>query len=366
MLNKNIIKNNKHLLIIIFTLILITSLSVFLIFGNLYAYSYGVRPEINDSSENVILLIGDGMGFNHIEVAKFFDTPVMTQMEYHSAVSTHSLSFSPTDSAASATAMATGFKVKNRAISYSKGKNLVNLGELVLENNKKLGIVTTKSVTDATPAAFTSHNKHRNNHQNIALEQIRRADCDVLFGLGREYFDNYSNEINTSERAYVTNYQDLLASTKEKVYGIFDEPIPNEGDFTLSTLTTIALDMLKNDNGFLLMVEGAKIDSYSHGRDMEGMLKEFWAFNEAIKVALAFASINPNTTVIVTADHETGNLTLPKTLTQNNINDKLFKSSNHTGKDVPFFVVGPGASQVPAKIDNTDIYYIIKQLLFND
>ncbi|MFW5779941.1 MAG: alkaline phosphatase [Bacillota bacterium] len=349
-------------------LVLITILAV-LIASTITGYHFtvkdmGARPQIDDQAHNVILLIGDGMGFNHVEIASCLDTPAMTQIEVAATMTTLSLTPFPTDSAASATAMATGYKSGNGRIAYSRGKKLTNMGQLINENGKNLGIISTKSVTDATPAAFTAHNKSRNNHQEIALEQIRDTDIDVLFGLGREYFDSYLDEINTDDRAYVTSYQDLLQNDKEKVYGIFDEPIPTEGDFSLEGLTEIALDKLNDENGFFLMVEGAKIDTYGHSNDIDNMLKEFWDFDRAVAVSLAYAEQNPNTTVIVTADHETGNLHLPKELSQDNIKDKLFKSGQHTYKPVPYFMSGPGENSIPEKIDNTDIFHIVKQLLF--
>lgn len=325
----------------------------------------GVEPLIQADAHNVILLIGDGMGFNHIEIASYFDTPVMTGIENQSVVSTHSLApILATDSAAAATAISTGVKVGNGRISYKNGKPLTNLGDMASEYGKKLGIVTTKSVTDATPAAFSAHNRSRKNEKAIALEQVNNAGIDVLLGLGRQYFDGYANVINNNTRAYVTTFAELKANTKPKVYGIFDDPIPTQGEFTLASLTEIALAMLENDDGFFLMVEGAKIDIYSHDNDMANMLAEFWGFDAAVAVALAYAEQNPNTTVIVTADHETGKLNIPKTLSEETINNKAFKSKQHTNREVPFFIYGPGADEIPAKIDNTDIFLIINQLLF--
>lgn len=359
--------NNKKILAIKSGIAI--TIIIAIIFTTLISYnalaSYGVRPTLEARAENVILLIGDGMGFNHIEVASYYDTPVMTTIENTSSVTTRSTSIRTTDSAAAATAMATGVKVWTRRISYSNGSNLVSLGDMTTNNDKKLGIITTKSVTDATPAAFTAHNKSRKNHKQIALEQVNNTGIDVLFGPGREYFDQHSEIINSDDRAYVTNYQDLINNNKPKIYGIFDDPIPNEGDLSLAALTEIALSMLENENGFFLMVEGAKIDTYSHSNEMDKMLAEFWAFDRAVAVALDYAANNPNTTVIVTSDHECGKLTLPETLSNDTINDKLFRSGQHTFRDVPFFIIGPGETEIPKKIDNTDIFHIIKQLLFD-
>lgn len=339
------------------------AISVLVLFGMLQSMEYGVRPEITAEANNVILLIGDGMGFNHIAAASYLGDVAMDLFEYGGSVTNRSLSSKVTDSAAAATAMATGVKTVNAMISFSGLKKVTNLGELVKQNNKKLGVISTKSVTDATPAAFTAHNFLRINQRAIAIEQIRYSDCDVLFGEGRKYFDPHAKRVEKEDRAYVNTYSELVANTKAKAFAIFDEVEP-DSEHNLAALTAVALEMLQNEDGFFLMVEGSKIDSHSHANDMEKMLAEFWAFNAAVLVALDFAADNPDTTVIVTADHETGGLTLPEVLSEAAINDDCFTRGGHSGANVPFFAYGPGADQIPATIDNTDIFHIIKQLLF--
>lgn len=362
-MSKKLSRNKKIVIITALSLVLVFGLTML---GLVLGYSlapYGVEPKISARAENVILLIGDGMGKNHIEIASFFDTPVFTELAAIGDVTTRSLDFLPTDSAAAATAMATGKKVWNRNISHLNGKDLTNLGEVTKQYGKKLGVISTKSVTDATPAAFTAHTKVRSKQKDIAKQQIFESGADVIFGLGREYYDPYAAQIETADRGYYNTFAALQLNQKSKAFAIFDDPIPNEGLFSLSGLTEIALAMLENDNGFFLMVEGAKIDTYSHKNEMEKMLAEFWAFNAAVEVALKYAQTHPNTTVIITADHETGKLTLPKTLSAESINNKCFRSGSHTARDVSYFAYGAGADEIPNKIDNTDIFYIIKQLL---
>lgn len=356
-------KNKKIIIITAISLVLVFGLSML---GLVLGYSlapYGVKPEISARAENVILLIGDGMGKNHIEIASFFETPAFAELEEKGSVSTRSLDFLTTDSAAAASAMATGKKVWNRNISHLNGKDLTNLGQITKQKGKKLGIISTKSVTDATPAAFSAHTKLRSKQEEIAKEQIFDSGADIIFGLGREYYDPYAAEITTSNRGYYNTYASLVLNQKPKAFAIFDDPIPNEGLFTLATLTDIALTMLSNDEGFFLMVEGAKIDTYSHANEMEKMLAEFWAFNAAVEVALTYAKTHTNTTVIITADHETGKLTLPNKLSAESINNNCFRSGGHTPRDVSYFAYGAGADEIPDKIDNTDIFHIIKQLL---
>ncbi len=356
-------KNKKIIVITAISLVLLFGLTML---GLVLGYSlapYGEKPEIEARAENVILLIGDGMGKNHIEIASYFDTPIFTTLNEKGSVSTRSLDFLTTDSAAAATAMATGKKVWNRNISHLNGKDLTNLGQVTKQRGKKLGIISTKSVTDATPAAFTANTKLRSKHEEIAKEQILESGADVIFGLGKEYYDPFAAQISTADRGYYNTYSGLALNQKPKAFAIFDGAIPNEGLFVLSTLTEIALNMLTNEKGFFLMVEGAKIDTYSHANEMENMLAEFWAFNAAVEIALNYAKTHDNTTVIITADHETGKLTLPKTMSAETINNDCFRSGGHTSRDVSYFAYGAGAAEIPDQIDNTDIFYIINQLL---
>lgn len=360
------ISKKQFVKIVLISLAVLSVIAVSLLMAfpyRLNRQSYGAFTE--DSANSVILLIGDGMGFNHIEAASYFGQPVMTSIENKSSITTRStLPIWPTDSAAAATAIATGKKVFNGRIAWSNGKNLKSLGDVAVENGKKLGVITTKPVTDATPAAFTAHNKSRRNQKEIALEQINNHGIDLLIGQGEEYFENYAQLIINDKRDYVTSFEDLLQSQKEKVYAIFDEDIPCEGQFTLAALTSYALDKLQCEDGFFLMVEGAKIDTYSHDNDMDNMLEQFWGFDDAVSAALDYAKDNPHVTVIVTADHETGRLDLPKKMDRDTINDDCFNGGGHTNREVPFFIFGPGAQDVPEKMDNTDIFRLICQLLF--
>lgn len=348
----------------IVVVVLLAAISMLIIIGMFHSMQYGIRPKIDANADNVILLIGDGMGYEHVKAAAQFGDVSMDLFEYSGSVTTHSLSHEVTDSAAAATAIATGEKTFNAMLSHNGTHKLTNLGELTKQHNKKLGVVVTKTVTDATPAGFTAHNILRTNHQAIALEQIRETDCDVLFGEGRQYFDAHSHRVDHEDRAYITSLDMLLANTKPKAYAIFDKVEP-DSEHNLATLTAIALAMLENEEGFFLMVEGSKIDTYSHSNKMDKMLAEFWSFDAAVLVALEYAERHPNTTVIVTADHETGGLTLPSELSQNVINDNCFTTTAHTSANVPYYAYGPGADQIPELIDNTDLFYIIKQLLFD-
>lgn len=363
-------KENKHLIIIIAIIMIIAILGSGGLFSYFYYFHYGKGDvdlgitEETVTPQNVILLIGDGMGLNHVAAGNLVTDMVMSTMPYQGEVKTRSLSItSITDSAAAATAYATGNKTFNGCLSYLNGNNLKNMSDVIGATDMRFGVVATKSVTDATPAAFTAHNKSRSNAEEIAFEQANNANIDVLFGLGKSYFDGYADQLNSGNCSYVNTFDDLEKCDSERIYGIFEDSIPHSGELTLASLTSQALLNLECEDGFFLMVEGSKIDSYSHGNEMDNMLQELISFNEAVRTAMAYAKANKNTTVIVTADHETGNLTLPNGATAADLTDDCFKSGTHTNKNVGYYAYGPCANSIPEILDNTDIFYIITQML---
>ena len=190
--------------------------------------------------------------------------------------------------------------------------------ELFAQQGKKTGVVVTCSVTHATPADFIAHNINRNNNAEIALEISEKDGLDVLFGGGKKYFAERKDSL------------DLLGKMWEKGWNIYDSleqiednnartmvltcekhmvKAPERGDY-LPKATAKAIEMLDNENGFFLMVEGSQIDFACHDNDSATMVEEMIDFNKAINVALDFAEKDGNTLVVVTADHETGGLTI--------------------------------------------------------
>ncbi|MFA7663582.1 MAG: alkaline phosphatase [Clostridia bacterium] len=365
----NLKRENKILWIVIASILLIVFSSSLVLFSVYYFDNYSKNPYVSSPAQNIILLIGDGMGEKHIEVAKLYEGKELTMTSKFGAsgeLITRSLTPGPTDSAASATAMATGKKVGNGRIGYYSGSNLKNFVEYSQELSKKTGVVTTKSVTDATPAAFSSHVKNRSQQEEIALQQIRNSNLDVLFGLGQAFFEQYEDEIDNETREYCVSFSELSQTQKEKVYCILpDDGISTIGnDRTLAVLTDKALDILSKDNndGFFLMVEGAKIDTASHENNIQSMINELTAFDDAVAVALNFASANPNTTVLVVADHETGRIKIPADAEAQDISDDWYKTKNHTIRNVPYYIYGPGTGELPSILDNSDVFVVMCQL----
>lgn len=399
-------KQNRLLWIIVAIILVITLVVAAVLFALNYVDS-GVYPDSEMRAKNVILLIGDGMGEQHIEAGNIYRSNKLNMERFAviGEVMTRSLTPGATDSAAAATAMATGVKTYNGRISYKDGKNLETVAELAKAAGKKVGVVVTKPVTDATPAAFLSHAKGRDDSESIA-RQLVDFNADILFGLTDDAMDALKAEIPTAERALCTTFDEINASGSEKIYGLLEDgAIQTAGSDTLSSLTSTALTKLSqnNENGFLLIVEGSKIDSASHDNDMEAMLAELNAFDAAVNTCRNWAQANGETVVMVTADHETGGLEIPKfdntdanaakqeareALINYESSDKWFTRTGHTSANVNYFIYATGSEiaqkssdqnssdkteyleikydelmDIPDEIDNTDIFRLVCQWL---
>lgn len=399
-------KQNRLLWIIVAIILVITLVVAAVLFALNYVDS-GVYPDSEMRAKNVILLIGDGMGEQHIEAGNIYRSNKLNMERFAviGEVMTRSLTPGATDSAAAATAMATGVKTYNGRISYKDGKNLETVAELAKAAGKKVGVVVTKPVTDATPAAFLSHATDRDESESIA-RQLVDFNADILFGLTDDAMDALKAEIPTAERALCTTFDEINASGSEQIYGLLEDgAIQTAGSDTLSSLTSTALTKLSqnNENGFLLIVEGSKIDSASHDNDMEAMLAELNAFDAAVNTCRNWAQANGETVVMVTADHETGGLEIPKfdntdanaakqeareALINYESSDKWFTRTGHTSANVNYFIYATGSEiaqkssdqnssdkteyleikydelmDIPDEIDNTDIFRLVCQWL---
>ena len=399
-------KQNRLLWIIVAIILVITLVVAAVLFALNYVDS-GVYPDSEMRAKNVILLIGDGMGEQHIEAGNIYRSNKLNMERFAviGEVMTRSLTPGATDSAAAATAMATGVKTYNSRISYKDGKNLETVAELAKAAGKKVGMVVTKPVTDATPAAFLSHAKGRDDSESIA-RQLVDFNADILFGLTDDAMDALKAEIPTAERALCTTFDEIDASGSEQIYGLLEDgAIQTAGSDTLSSLTSTALTKLSqnNENGFLLIVEGSKIDTASHDNDMEAMLAELNAFDAAVNTCRNWAQANGETVVMVTADQETGGLEIPKfdntdanaakqeareALINYESSDKWFTRTGHTSANVNYFIYATGSEiaqkssdqnssdkteyleikydelmDIPDEIDNTDIFRLVCQWL---
>ncbi len=312
------------------------------------------------AAKNIILLIGDGMGFEQIEAGRIYNDKkpfAMDGMPYQGSVITNAyIKEIPTDSAAAATALATGNKVVHYSVAMRDGIPLKSITEYSMDAGKKTGIVATKDITDATPAAFSSHAPSRSNEEEIMTCQIN-SNIDLFMGQGKSKFDPYAGLLTSKGYTYVNTKAELEACDAAKIFATFDFISP-QSEHSLSYLTRKAIDILskENEKGFFLMVEGSKIDSACHANNLEEMIAELNAFDQAAAVALDFAVEDKNTLVIVVADHETGDLILPPDAGKQDLNNQLFHTGAHTSKKVPYFAYGPTADSFSQEIENTEIF----------
>ena len=330
--------------------------------------------EITGSSKKVVLFIGDGMGVNHVKAtSSYYEKQMfMTSLEYQGMVSTFSNSlFSPTDSAAAASSLATGRKFNNKEVSRHNGIDITTISEKAKNKGLGVGIVTTDNLYGATPASFSSHANNRGDTKQIVLAQAK-SNIDLFLGAGKTTYEAYKNLFENNGYNY-KNDLSLFENNFEKQIGVFNNIVAENGDNispTLEMLTEYAITYLEANypNGYFLMIEGAHIDKASHSNDIFKMMSYLNSFDESIKICHDKLQTQPNVTIMVTADHETGGLNY-NNQTKDEINNSLYTRSGHSSKNVPYFIYQKTESTIKLnsvlknKIDNTDIFKLSEALL---
>lgn len=328
--------------------------------------------ELQGSYNNVILMIGDGMGFNHIEVSEKARGIESLYMERNALLLGECMTFSyncisPTDSAASATALATGRKVNNGNISKYKDEDIKTNMEIAIEKGMATGIIATEGVDGATPASFSAHADNRNDKEDIISSQLS-SNINLFLGSNKDYYDGISSDITAAGYDYINTLDDFDES-KSKIFGSFSEVATANGTSetpTLAQLSEIAIEYLSvigGENGYFLMIEESHIDKFSHSNNMQGMLEHIEAYDVAVETVVEGTKDAGDTLVIVTADHETGGLTIPKK-DDYEISDDIFTLTRHTKKLVPYFIF-QNIGELNMVIDNTHIGYICNYYINN-
>jgi alkaline phosphatase len=370
----------------------------------IFIFSIGCSYEHNSKPKNIILMIGDGMGIAQITAGMYSSNKPLnfTRFKTIGLMTNHSLNNIVTDSAASATAIATGKKTYNRAISVNiEKKPLKTIMEYAKEKGYNIGIVVTSSITDATPAAFISHTEDRENHYEIALD-ILELEPDIILGGGLRYFKDRPDQRDLIEELRKKDYEifyrweELINKIPDKkVIGLFAdtgmppviktmsnpeskyfEYLKKTTDFNqvrskeyLLQMTRSAIMYLESKKKpFILMIEGSQIDWGGHNMDSKYIIAEVLDFDKAIGEVLDFAERDQNTLIIVTADHETSGFAITEGKLENNQPISNFETkfihSKHTSTMVPVFSYGPGSKEFTGIYDNTDIFHKIKKLWF--
>jgi alkaline phosphatase len=319
--------------------------------------------------KNIILLIGDGMGTSQVYAGYTAKKSIMniTSMPVSGFSVTWSADDFITDSGAGGTALSSGIKTKNGSIGVdTSGKSVETILEMAEKRGLSTGLVSTSSITHATPASFIAHTPNRSKYEDIAYDFLR-TDIDVFIGGGYNNFARRADSLNLIDSLKARGYfiaRDLkdvnIQSTKRLAALLAYEHLPQmskgRGNM-LPNATEMAISMLdKNDKGFFIMIEGSQIDWGGHANDVAYIVDEMVDFDNAVGKALEFAAKDGETLVIVTADHETGGLGIIGGSIATGDVQGAFLVKDHTATMVPVFAFGPGSEMFTGVQDNTDIF----------
>ncbi|MBO5980036.1 MAG: alkaline phosphatase [Bacteroidales bacterium] len=373
----------------------------------------------------IFLFIGDGMGASHVAVTESYlsykegklggEQLLMTQFPYYGMATTHSANRNVTCSSAAGTAIACGVKTNNGTVGVDKDSVRVeSIATMLKEEGYKVGLLTTVPINHATPAAFYAHSVKRTDYYGISCD-IPASGFDFFAGTGFLQFTGKDNDKESTEEflernGYTVSYgieefrkesvgKDKVvfcqAKNRGKSAGYYvsdglentgvesEEPGADMTDATMPEMLELALEYLGDDKPFFIMGEGGIIDWASHENRTMSTVENVLDFDAAIKVAYEFYKKHPKETlIIVTADHETGGLTLgagratinwkaleeqwiesgKKNILDAEANAELNKKCSigwttvkHAGGAVPVYAIGVGAEKFNGQIDNTEI-----------
>ena len=385
------------------------------------------QSSTGDTGRSVIFINGDGMSAAHREAGRLslagLDGSLqMDQLPVSGMLTTDSRDPKSlvTDSAAAATAWATGQKTYNGAISVDLDKKpLPILGQQAKEAGKATGLVTTAQVTDASPAAWFSQTPDRASQDEIARQYLEQSKPDVILGGGEDWWypqgsagafpdapaedpeegsrgtkGNLVDQAKSLGYTYASSADELAAASGDKLLGLFSneemfqQKPEGQGDVyspvvDLATMTKKALDTLgTSDNGFFLFVEEEGLDEFSHNNNAAKVLYSMQQLENAVAVARQYVADHPDTLLVITGDHDCGGLTVEEPLDTDETGDAVsaedgpfpVKGSNqtfvmdwttdeHTDVPVPVTAEGPGAEQFDGKHPNTLVHDVLKKIL---
>ena len=326
--------------------------------------------------QNVIFIIGDGMGNGAIRAASFYgygaeDKLVMNSLPVRTQCVTSSFGGSVTDSAAAGTALSGGYKTKNGRLGTSPdGTAFDSIAAEAKKSGMSVALITTDHLLGATPSAFHSHSTSRSMRAEIAASA---AVCGFDFLIGspdRRYFlppkslngVDYMKRFEQNGYRLFDNKKDFLkAEQLSKAVGTFS--LLGATDELANVSGKVIQAVEKNKKGFFMMIESGIPDQGGHGNRPDKTVFGTLCADFVVKTAVEYAARKGNTLVIVTADHETGGVSA-KNNPQNHRKVHIsYATGSHTGQNVPVFVYGPGAELFAKELDNTDIPKIISKLL---
>ena len=358
---------------------------VFSLFSLLFAFACQPTEEKPKTPKNVILLISDGTGLSQISSAYFYKEgePNYTRFKEIGFIKTSSSKEDVTDSAAGATAFASGIKTYNGAIGVTPDSlDIATLVELVQDKKIKTGVVATSSIQHATPAAFYGHQVSRRFYEALSMD-LYNSDIDFFAGGGLKFFNKRKDSVDLMKKMRDKGFYmntEKLATAKELEghskagFLLAEDGMPkmqeNRGDF-LPNAAELGIDFLNNENGFFLIVEGSQIDWGGHANEAEYVIQELLDFDKMLGKVLDFAEKDGNTLVVVVSDHETGGFTLSSRTVEFETGMKYsdyskiavtFSTGGHSATMIPVFAYGPGAENFKGIYENNEIFHKIMKV----
>lgn len=327
-------------------------------------------PVNEEVPHGIVFIIGDGMGAAHVMLAKLLrgDDFRIGRMPQVGLVATWSADHRATDSAAAATAYATGVKTNNGYLALDANRRtLPTVVELAEDRGLATGLVTTAPFGDASPAAFAAHVNDRYATADIAGQIVSRG-IDILVSGHSAWFESAGSptvEGLARSAGYqpITTAQGLRTAGPGNVLAVLPSG-PVDGDSPevgLPALAEWALQRLENDpDGFFLLLEHEGTDTASHRNDRPALEANLRSLDQAVGVVLDFAAKRGDILVVFTGDHETGGLQIAGTW---DTPEDTWGSNDHTGEAIPIFATGPGAARFAGFRDNTEIGRALHELV---
>lgn len=326
--------------------------------------------------KNVILMIGDGMSLMHVYTAW---TANLGKLWLENAQATGlsktwAVKKLVTDSGSGGTSLATGVKTVYHAVGVDpEGKPLTSLVDVAKELGKDAGMAVTCRLWDATPCDFCCHNIDRDKEEEL-VGDYPTSGVDFVFGGGAQKFTNRKDGRDIFKELQKKGYHvsrtldDFFAYDKNsRIFAVpydKDTPLPDERGDLLARASMKGISLMNhNKNGFFMMIEGSQLDDYGHFNQLDLLMKETLDFDQTVGEVMKWAAKDGETLVVVTADHETGGLTLVNGNKDEGRVECCFSTKDHSGAMVPVYAFGPGAENFTGIFENTDVFKKIKKLM---
>lgn len=326
--------------------------------------------------KNVILMIGDGMSLMHVYTAWAANRGKLwlENAQATGLSKTWAVNKLVTDSGSGGTSLATGIKTVYHAVGVDpEGKPLTSLVDVAKELGKDAGMAVTCRLWDATPCDFCCHNIDRDKEEEL-VGDYPTSGVDFVFGGGAQKFTNRKDGRDIFKELQKKGYHvsrtldDFFAYDKNsRIFAVpydKDTPLPDERGDLLARASMKGISLMnQNKNGFFMMIEGSQLDDYGHFNQLDLLMKETLDFDQTVGEVMKWAAKDGETLVVVTADHETGGLTLVNGNKDEGRVECCFSTKDHSGAMVPVYAFGPGAENFTGIFENTDVFKKIKKLM---